>query len=173
MKLTRRDAVVALTGAATLELGAGVLGRDGDEAPLSAAERERLLAVTDVVYPSAVSVDESFLETYVTGRYSEADGDRERVRAALAHVEDVARDQFGASFAALPVDDREAVLRRIGVDRVASLPEGRLPERVRYYVVNDLLFALYSTPVGGKLLGQENPTGYPGGLEAYQRGPDA
>jgi len=44
--------------------------------------------------------------------------------------------------------------------------------RVRYYLVNDLLFALYSSPTGGKLVGIENPQGHPGGTGSYQQPPN-
>jgi hypothetical protein len=42
---------------------------------------------------------------------------------------------------------------------------------VRYYVVNELLYALYTSPTGGELVGIENPQGHPGGHESYQHEP--
>jgi hypothetical protein len=42
---------------------------------------------------------------------------------------------------------------------------------VRYYVVNELLLALYASPTGGELVGIENPQGHPGGTASYQQGP--
>jgi hypothetical protein len=44
---------------------------------------------------------------------------------------------------------------------------------VRYYVVDELLYAFYASPVGGGMAGIENPPGYPGGTESYQEGPRA
>jgi hypothetical protein len=51
-------------------------------------------------------------------------------------------------------------------------PDGTDAGRVRYYVVNELLYALYASPTGGELVGIENPRGYPGGTASYRRGPD-
>lgn len=173
LRLTRRQAVAALASMGIVELGTDFAASPATDTPLTNAEREQLLAVADVIYPSAVSVDQEFLETYVTGRYRDRFDDRQGAREALAFIDEVAKNQYGSGFSSLSLGDREAVLHSIGVDRVGSVSDGRLPERVRYYVVNDLLFALFSTPVGGELIGWENPTGYPGGLEAYQGGVDA
>lgn len=172
-RLTRRDALLALGALGFAEAGAAFHRSDAGDGPLTDSERERLRSLTDVLYPSAVSVDAEFLQTYVLGRYREQPDDREGAREALAVLEDAARERFGTGFASLSVENRERVLEAIGVRRVGPVPDGRRPERVRYYLVNDLLYALYSTPVGGRLLGKENPTGHPGGLDAYQRGPDA
>jgi hypothetical protein len=60
----------------------------------------------------------------------------------------------------------------MGVDLVDPDPDGFSAERVRFYLVNELLYALYSSPTGGTLLGLENPQGYPGGSESYQQGPE-
>lgn len=171
-RLTRRDAVVALAALGVVEIGTDFATGPGD-GPLTDDERAQLRAAAEVLYPSAVSVDADFLRTYVTGRYSDRPTDRRRLQAALAFLDDVAGDRFGTRFTALPVADRERVLHAIGVDRVGSVADGRQPEQVRYYVVNDLLYALYASPLGGRLVGRDNPTGYAGGLDAYQRGPDA
>jgi hypothetical protein len=60
----------------------------------------------------------------------------------------------------------------LGVRTAEPDPDGTDVERVRYYVVNELLFALYSSPTGGELVGLENPQGHPGGIDSYRRGPD-
>ncbi|MEA5408870.1 hypothetical protein VB773_15715 [Haloarculaceae archaeon H-GB2-1] len=52
-------------------------------------------------------------------------------------------------------------------------PDGTTAERVRYYLVNEPLYALYASPTGGTLVGIENPQGHPGGTESYQRGPQS
>jgi hypothetical protein len=59
----------------------------------------------------------------------------------------------------------------MAVDRTGSSPNGNIPERIRYYVVNQLLYGLYTAPTGGRLLGIENPVGHPGGFESYQKEP--
>ena len=76
-----------------------------------------------------------------------------------------------ARFAALGADRRDTVLRQLGVHTADEDPDGTRAERIRYYVVNELLYALYASPTGGELVGIENPQGYPGGRASYQRGP--
>jgi hypothetical protein len=60
----------------------------------------------------------------------------------------------------------------MGLSITDPRPAGTDRERVRYYLVDELLYALYASPTGGRLLGIENPPGHPGGLDSYQRGPD-
>jgi hypothetical protein len=59
----------------------------------------------------------------------------------------------------------------MGVHTADEDPDGTTAERIRFYVVNELLFALYASPAGGRLVGIENPQGHPGGAESYRRGP--
>lgn len=172
MELTRRDGLAALAGIGLLDVGLDALRGVPHDGDVSRRDRAVLLAATDVLYPSAVSVDAAFVETYAGGKYANRPADRRRREGAIDGLDRIARDRYGTGFSALAVDRRERVLQAVGAHRVASVPDGRLPERIRYYVVNDLLYALYATPVGGRLLGNENPTGYPGGLEAYQGGSD-
>ena len=67
------------------------------------------------------------------------------------------------------METRDRLLRGIGVETADPVPDGTLTERVRFYLVNDLLFAFYASPTGGRLVGIENPIGHPGGIESYQR----
>ena len=93
--------------------------------------------------------------------------------AATGHAVVVldAGPRFDRRVVDLPPADRDALLDQMSVDVADPDPDGVDRERVRYYVVNELLFALYATPTGGKLVGIENPQGYPGGTASYQRGP--
>jgi hypothetical protein len=59
----------------------------------------------------------------------------------------------------------------MGIDVVDSDPEGSDTEQMRFYLVNELLFALYTSPTGAKLAGIENPQGHPGGTTSYQQPP--
>ena len=172
MELTRRDALVALGavggGSAALGTARHGLFDDLDEEEVT----DRLHAVAEVIYPSEVDVDRSFVSTYVVGRLNDRE---EYVRAqadALQTLDSHARSQAGRSVTALQPSDRRSVLRTMGVHTAHPNPDGTPQERVRYYVVNDLLYVLFTTPTGGELVGCENPPGYPGGLDAYQRGPD-
>lgn len=168
MELTRRDAVAAL---AALGVGAGAVGqvRTADSA---APRADRLAAVADVVYPSSVTATDEFVETAVAGYVASREELTRGVETALDDLDRAARDRHGSAFRDLSTDRRETVLREMGVDRAVADPEGSVPGRVRYYLVNGLLYVLFTTPTGGKLVGTVNPAGYPGGLEPYQRGPD-
>ncbi|WP_276301204.1 gluconate 2-dehydrogenase subunit 3 family protein [Halorussus lipolyticus] len=178
MELTRRDALaaVAATGAA---VGTGaILGDDlanpfaGNASEASPEDRlDTLLSVADVVYPAEVSGVEEFVRTYVLGRVEDRPAYREEMVQALSTLDDYARTWHDDLFRELDAGTRESVLDQMGVDTADPDPEGGDPARVRYYLVNELLYALYSSPTGGKLVGIENPQGHPGGSGSYQRGP--
>ena len=174
-RLTRRDALAALAVGGVGLGGSAVLVSEvpedatvdsdlGDEAIAT------LVAVAEAVYPSAVQADESFVSTYARGLPSER---RAGMAEAVAALDDGATRLTGSRFAAIPsASKRRSVLRRLGVDRARSAPDGTPPERILYHLVNSLLYALFSSPRGGDLVGIENPAGYPGGYEAYSRSPN-
>lgn len=171
MLLSRRDALGALlvgggfgVGVAQLPAPEGASGEaDGDFAAVQA-----LTAVADVVYPSAVTPTDEFVDEYVGGLPPE----RQRTVANVVQSLDAyARREFGDELSALSPDACDAVLRSLGVDRTVSDSSGSLPERVRYHVVNLLLYGLYTSPRGSRLVGIGNPVGFPGGYESYQRSP--
>jgi hypothetical protein len=113
---------------------------------LTRAEVDQLIAVADNVYPSELTEHETFVESYVTG----LPGERQRsVSSTLTELDTYARRTRGAPLADLSPDEREGVLRELAVDRVGSDPEGFFPERVRYFVVNQLLYGLLKSPTGG------------------------
>ena len=169
MELSRRDAIGALaaigvgTGAAAYAVDTG-----GDAAT---APVETLVAVAEVVYPSELSGVEPFVETFAERRAAGDDDHARGVRAAVETMDDRAEAWYDAAFADLATEDRDSLLREMGVDTAAEAPDGSTAERVRYYVVNDLLMALYASPTGGELVGLENPRGHPGGTDSYRRGP--
>lgn len=165
MRLTRRDALVALGGLGFGSYGIGrVRNTSGDDV-------QTLLAVTDLIYPSQVTVDEEFLTTYVLGHTHIRPEYKAALDKSVSELNQESRRLFDQAFDSLSVARRRRVFRSLGIDMVRSDPDGMLSQRIRYYVVQDLLYALYSTPIGGRLLEKENPPGYPGGREAYQRGP--
>ncbi|ADJ15307.1 gluconate 2-dehydrogenase subunit 3 family protein [Halalkalicoccus jeotgali] len=167
MELTRRDAIAALgaLGAAgALTVGTRERGNDDERV------RETFVAASEVVFPTEVEGIEGFVETFLDGRLdrpAHATG----LRRTVAELDDRAADWYGDRFAALAPDDRDRLLREVGADTAEEDPEGTTAERVRYYVVNELLLGLYSSPTGGELVGIENPQGHPGGIESYRRGP--
>ncbi|WP_336037541.1 twin-arginine translocation signal domain-containing protein [Halobacterium yunchengense] len=175
MELTRRDVLAALaaTGAAAGG-GAVLLSEPGGDDPLGDHEVETLLAVAGVVYPSDVSGVESFVREYSLGRVRDrpeyADGVADAVAALDGHVD----EWYDAeAFVGLDETARERALSGMSVDTADPDPDGEPRERVRYYLVNELLYALFTTPTGGELAGIENPQGHPGGSTSYQRGPQA
>jgi hypothetical protein len=172
MELTRRDAVAAL-GAAGVAAGAGALAADVlDADPVADHDVATLVAVADVVYPSEVEGVESFVREYSVARVRDHPEYGRGVSDAVATLDEYARDWFDGRFVALAADDRRTLLDQMGVDAADPDPAGDDPERVRYYLVNELLFALYTTPTGGRLAGIENPQGHPGGTDSYQRRPE-
>jgi len=174
MELTRRDAVAAL-GA----LGVGTAGAvgvqqyaTGEEGAGETAVDETLIAAAEVLYPSAVTGIDEFVDRFLSGRLD--DGPHaEGVRKAVDALETRAEAWYDGPFATLTVDERDSLLRETGAAAADEDPEGTAAERIRYYIVNELLLALYSSPTGGELVGIENPQGHAGGLGSYQRGPGA
>lgn len=166
MQLTRRDAVVVLT---LTGVGAGVSGRlveQLDDDPFA----ETVAALAATVYPSEIETDGEFVRTYLAGRL---EGERARydyVMTAFDTLDEHAMRLYSREFTDIRPDRREAVLRDLGVDAAAADRDGPVPERIRY-LVDELLFVLYTSPTGGRLVGNENPTGHPGGLESYQQEP--
>ncbi|WP_066412528.1 gluconate 2-dehydrogenase subunit 3 family protein [Halorubrum aethiopicum] len=182
MELTRRDAAAALaaigaTGGvalgvrrATDESAAGDTPADGERRPDDEDVRKAMAATATAVYPETVSGIDAFVDGFLDGRLDGSAHD-DGIRAAVADLESAARAWFGAPVTDLSVRDRDELLRDLGVDTAEEHPHGTTAERVRYYVVNELLLALYASPTGGELVGIENPQGYAGGAESYTRGP--
>ncbi|EMA01978.1 Tat (twin-arginine translocation) pathway signal sequence [Haloarcula vallismortis] len=188
-ELTRRDALKALGAAGvTVTGGAAALvwNESGDDETADSAEndtataesefgdheRETYRAVAAIVYPSEVTGVQEFVDSYVTGRV-EADPERAtEMSTAVADLDAYAQEWEDTVFAALDTETQEETLRGMGVKASDPDPHGDPRHRVRYYLVNDLLFALYSSPTGGTLVGIENPQGYPGGASSYQQPPD-
>lgn len=179
MKLTRRDAIAALAGVGIVTAsGAAALSReevDAERAPDRPSldeTLEALVAAADVLYPADVEGVPAFVETYSLGRIQHREGYLAGVRDAAGTLDTYAGLWFdAATFAELPVADRDGLLHEMGVHTAEEQPDGTDPERVRHFVVNELLYALYTSPTGAELVGLENPPGHPGGTESYQRGP--
>ncbi|WP_436924587.1 gluconate 2-dehydrogenase subunit 3 family protein [Halosimplex amylolyticum] len=189
-KLSRRDALAALaavgvTGGGALALSAAD-GDGGDSetvddgqdesdsppyGPLTADDLAALTAAAETVYPSEVDGIESFVEAFVRGRANAQPGHASGIAEAVGYLSAWTDSWLDESFASLDPAERAEALDRMGVREADPDPDGSDAARVRYYVVNELLFALYSSPTGGELVGIENPHGHPGGTESYRRGP--
>jgi len=174
--LTRRDALVALGAAGVATAGLGALTYDALEDDLPATprtpdERATLTAAAEALYPTAVEGIDEFVETYVVGRLRDRPDHAAGVHEAAGLLDEYARQWYDSGYADLDRETRQAIFEEYGVDTADSVPDGVERERVRYYVVNELLFALYTSPAGGELVGLENPPGHPGGTTSYRRGP--
>lgn len=190
MRLTRRDALAALSAvgisaaagcsAPDAESWGGEVSRssDGDDArdpdtpELGNDDLETLVALAGVLYPSEVENVAEFVGGWVRPRMRERPEHGRGMLDAIATLEEYAQNLEGEGYVDLGSDAREELLSFMAVDTADPDPAGDDDERVRYYLVNDLLFALYASPTGASLAGLENPPGYPGGTASYQRGPE-
>lgn len=174
MKLSRRDALATLAAVSTASVAGcsspAVPATDGSD-PLDEGALEVLVAAAEVVYPSEATGVDEFVRTYAVGRVANDPAHREGMATAVADLDDLARDRKGEAFAALAPETRDRLLHAVGADIADPDPNGPLPARLRRFVVDDLLFAFYASPTGGELVGVENPVGYPGGIDSYQRPP--
>jgi hypothetical protein len=173
-ELSRRDALVALGAAGVGVGGLGALRFAGDTDGTAVTDRRRatIVAVAETLYPSEVDGIPAFVESYVLGRIEDRPDYAAGMMAAADHVDEYAQTWNETSFANASGARRDELLRGMGVDVLSPDPDGSDEERVRYYLINDLQYALYSSPVGGNLVGIENPQGHPGGISSYQQPPE-
>lgn len=185
MELTRRDAIGALAAAGVVVGGAVVADRwdavgdsiddvfaGTDDPEWDEHALETTVAVAQAVYPRQLENIPAFVSTYVLTRSEDDTEYRQRMADAVARLDEYAKHWEDHRFIDLEPDAGEALLHSMGVDVADPDPAGPDPERVRYFLVNELLYALYTTDTGGRLVGLENPQGYPGGTDSYQRGPN-
>ncbi len=187
-ELTRRDALKALGAAGvTVTGGAAALAwnesedddtvesaeddADASESEFGEHERETYRAV------AAMSIRARWQAYRSSSTATSPDGSRQtpsgrRKWRPLLRSDAYTREREDTVFTALDTETQEETLRGMGVNASDPDPHGDPRHRVRYYLVNDLLFALYSSPTGGELVGIENPQGYPGGTSSYQQPPN-
>lgn len=177
-RLTRRDALAVLTAIGVVTGGSVAAyrwgsGRSTRGRAVDLADREvaTLNAIAAVLYPSNVTGIPSFVETYTVGRIRNRPNYAKNVKDALETIDRYAQDWYYSPYRSLSSTSKDSLLRQIGIETSEPIPGGNDAERLRYYLVNELLFAFYTSPTGGELIGLENPQGYPGGLDSYQRGP--
>ncbi|MFW6434742.1 MAG: gluconate 2-dehydrogenase subunit 3 family protein [Halovenus sp.] len=179
MELTRRDAVAALAavgGTATAGVGLSRLQSEDspdeprDGPPSDQQVTETMVAIAEVLYPTELSGVEPFVEEFLEPRLAREEHAR-GIRESVAELEERAESWHGGPVTTLSAESREQLLREVGAHTVEEHPAGTTAEQLRYYVVNELLLALYASPKGGELVGLENPQGHPGGTESYQQGP--
>lgn len=170
MELSRRDVLAALA-AVGVGAAAGCSAPTGEADAADEQVVRTLVAVAEVVYPSTVEEVESFVRDVSTARIRANEEYEAGVVDAIGRLEAYVDEFHDVPYVELDRAERAAVLDRMGVDTADPVPDGRDRERIRYYVVNELLYAFYSTPTGASLAGLENPPGHPGGTGSYRRGP--
>jgi len=169
MELTRRATVaMVLTGglgtSAGVRLLSGTTEDPGTISELTDPELQIVESVAEIIYPSGSSTGTALIEGYLSYQSS----DRLRaIRNASRALDTYAKRRYRSPFTTLTTAEGETLLREMGVDRAAPDPDGTVSERVRYYLVNGLLYALFTNPAGSRLVGIDNPRGYPGGYESY------
>lgn len=173
MNLTRRDLLVGTAAgvvcgaAATVTLPTRGSSTGEKEGGLDPREVATVVGVGDIVAPSGVTVDATFVRRYVA---TLGESRTVAIRQAVADLDAAARSTFGSPFGALSVGKRAALLRGLGVDAATPRPDGTVPARLRYHLVNGLLYALFTSPAGMEPLGIENPIGHPGGYHGSEGG---
>ncbi|MBX0286462.1 gluconate 2-dehydrogenase subunit 3 family protein [Haloarcula salinisoli] len=167
MELTRRDALIALGGLG-LPLTAWLEDSEPTATELTSEDIETLLALSETLYPSDVTVNSDFIETFVAGQHQLDSDHTSGIVSALTGVRRASSRQTGRRPTELDPSERGDLLRSMGAARAYPDPDGTSVQQIRYYVINNLLYALYTTPKGGELVGNPNPPGYPGGTTAYQ-----
>lgn len=171
-ELTKRDVLKAL-GAAGITVGGGValLEWTADDS-FDEHDRQTLHAVAATVYPTELDGIESFVDGFVSGRVEDDSERAAGIADAVTALDDYAQRWENSTFRELNTGARDQTLKAMGVPTAEPAPDGNAHQRVRYYLVNELLFALYSSPTGGKLVGIENPQGHPGGTNSYRQPPE-
>lgn len=188
MELSRRDVLSALSAAsagAVAGCSAPTSGGDADATDADAGDADArnatvddhdvdtLVALGEVVYPSGVDGVEPFVREYSAERVRRDREYEAGVVDAVSHLDRYVEEFYSEPYADLSATERLAVLEQLSVDDADPVPDGESRERIRYYLVNELLYAFYATPTGASLAGLENPPGHPGGTTSYQRGPNA
>ncbi|WP_338728766.1 gluconate 2-dehydrogenase subunit 3 family protein [Haladaptatus sp. DJG-WS-42] len=168
MELTRRDALSALASVGIVAGGGSAFLASGDDgADVSRRQIvETMGAAADVLYPTEVTGIHAFVETYLTRKIDGRPAYRSQLGRAVVELNETAQDWYDAPFAELSVELRTQLLVEMGIPEAdpSADPGETTARRLRYYIWNDLQYALYSSPTGGRLVGIENPQGHPGGL---------
>lgn len=173
VELTRRSALITLLAGTTASSFALQEINDVPQtsSEFSDDELDVLLALTDVIYPSDIDVSRSFIRRYAD-QISEPRF--RKMQKTIGGLDRMSHRVFGAPFQAVSVSKRDSLLRYFGVDRVQPRPDGTLVERIRFHLVNTLLYILFTNPKGSRIYGIANPIGHPGGLDdllRYQQNP--
>lgn len=175
MRLTRRDVIAALAASGVAIIGKTAIesldkdtNKEWQDTPITKSKVDGIVAAAEVLYPSSVENIEKFVTQYIKGRIDDNPRHVKEISDTFTYLNRYCKSWYNKNFPNLNPQKREKAFQKMNADSVTPDPEGSDVQRVRYYVINELLFALYTTPTGGKLIGLENPPGHPGGLTSYQ-----
>jgi len=169
MKRTRRRTFLGLVGASSVlglgayELTGGTRSTDEDIPPHVV---EGMLTVADAVYPGDPEPFRSILRRYVDRLGESRLGG---LLETLAELDQISSRYSGSLFRSLSGAEATRLFERLGVNRVQSRRAGTLSERVRFHLVNSVLYAILTDPAGTERFDVGNPAGYPGGFDSYTR----
>lgn len=173
MQLARRDVIAALVAGGIAVGGLHTLQSSDNQTDqlLGSHEQKTLVAVAGVVYPSELTGIDQFVTQYMDGRMKASAPFADGLVNAIGYINEYTNAWYDDAFTTLTRVKQDEALQRMNADTATPDPTGSDVEQVRYFVINELLFALYASPTGGELIGIENPPGYPGGITSYQQGP--
>ncbi len=170
VSLTRRRTlgILALASAGSVSIHELTRSPSTGSGSLSERQVQKLLTIVDVVYPSSDPRQfEPTVRNYVDSLPEER---RQILLGTLAELDRITADALGQPLGAASTPGVIMVMKRIGVDRVQSKPRGMLAERIRFHLVNSIMYALLTEPRVTRSFGIDNPVGYPGGFSSYISG---
>lgn len=176
MRLTRRDIIAALAASGVTIIGTKTAiesldknsKKEWQDTPISKSKVEGMVTAAEILYPSQVENIEQFVTKYIKGRIEDDPDHVKEISDTFTYLNNYCKSWYKKNFADLNPQKRHKIFEQMNADSVTPNPKGSDVQRVRYYIINELLFALYTTPTGGELIGLENPPGHPGGLTSYQ-----
>lgn len=179
MRLNRRDVIAALAASGVAFLGSSAIflslddnsKKEWEDKPITESEVTGMVAAAKVLYPSEVENIEKFVTEYIRGQSNDNPEKIREMSKTITYLNKYSKSWYKKEFSDLDKKTRNRVFKQMDADSANPDPEGSDVERIRYYIINELLFALYTTPTGSRLVGLENPQGYPGGLKSYQLSP--
>jgi hypothetical protein len=167
MKRTPRRTFLGLVGASSV-LGLGAYELTGGSRPtdedIPPHVVDGMVTVADAVYPGDPEQFRPVVRSYTTRL---GDSRRGELLGTLSELDRISSRHAGSPFRTLAGPEATRLLERLGVNRVQSRRQGTLSERVRFHLVNSVLYAILTDPAGTGRFDIDNPAGYPGGFDSY------
>lgn len=170
---TRRKAIQVVAGGGITGL-LSVVASDrlsnkrptGMQSNISRGDFRTIQSVAEVVCPSPIRVNDDLI-TLIVEFIPETR--HPLLSTTCFELNEYSLKTYGAQYYQIDsVPARDKILRQLGVHRVHSNSTGLFPQRVRYHLVNTILYVIFTHPVGSSIVGQTNPVGFAGGFAKYQ-----